>query len=400
MWQVTGTTEGVAALYEQSGKIAAESIENMRTVASLGLERLFVKHYTDALKPPLAASTRKAHIVGLCMGLSEAITFFTFAAVFGYGSTLMKSKEVDFEAVMKVFGGIIFAGMIVGEAVSYLGDYSKATLAAGKILKLIYYTPPIDAYSKEGLKDFNVEGTLQFKNVKFNYPTRPELPVLQGLTFEAARGQTIALVGQSGCGKSTTIQLTERFYDSMAGSMYLDNQDASEINVAYLRQQIGLVSQEPMLFDTTVAENIMYGDLSRTVSEEEVIAAAKSANIHDFINSLPEKYGTRVGEKGTQMSGGQKQRIAIARALVRNPKILLLDEATSALDTESEKIVQEALDKARQGRTCLVIAHRLSTIHTADLICVIDEGRVAEQGTHQELMARKGQYYALNTKTE
>jgi len=288
----------------------------------------------------------------------------------------------------------------VGEAVSYLGDYSKATLAAGKILKLIYYTPPIDAYSKEGLKDFNVEGTLQFKNVKFNYPTRPELPVLQGLTFEAARGQTIALVGQSGCGKSTTIQLTERFYDSMAGSMYLDNQDASEINVAYLRQQIGLVSQEPMLFDTTVAENIMYGDLSRTVSEEEVIAAAKSANIHDFINSLPEKYGTRVGEKGTQMSGGQKQRIAIARALVRNPKILLLDEATSALDTESEKIVQEALDKARQGRTCLVIAHRLSTIHTADLICVIDEGRVAEQGTHQELMARKGQYYALNTKTE
>ncbi|XP_063679336.1 ATP-dependent translocase ABCB1-like isoform X1 [Bolinopsis microptera] len=397
MWQVTGTTKGVAKLYEASGKTAAESIENIRTVASLGIENLFYKHYCQALRAPRRETTRKAHVVGLCMGLSEAATYFTFAAVFGYGSVLIADGLTSFEDVVKVFSAIIFSGMIVGEAMSYLGDYTKATVSAAKIFKLIYNVPAIDANSSDGLKEFAVEGKLKFSDVVFNYPTRLNHPVLQGLSLEALRGQTVALVGQSGCGKSTTIQLTERFYDSLGGSVFLDDKELKQINVSYLRKQIGLVSQEPILFDTSIAENIMYGDLDRQISESEIIEVAKSANIHEFVDNLPEKYQTRVGEKGGQLSGGQKQRIAIARALIRNPKILLLDEATSALDTESEKIVQEALDKARKGRTCLVIAHRLSTIHTADMICVIDEGKVAEQGTHQELMFRRGMYYALNS---
>ncbi|KAL5267318.1 hypothetical protein ACHWQZ_G004385 [Mnemiopsis leidyi] len=397
MQQVTGTTKGVAKLYEASGKTAAESIENIRTVASLGLENLFYRQYCQALKAPRSATTRQAHISGLSMGLSEAFTYFTFAAVFGYGAVLIKDGDATFEEVLEVFSAIIFSAMIVGEAMSYLGDYTKATVSAAKIFKLIYESPAIDAYSDGGEKEFAVEGNVKFTDVVFNYPTRPDHPVLQGLNMEAVRGQTVALVGQSGCGKSTAIQLTERFYDCMSGHVLLDGRDFKDINVAYLRKQIGLVSQEPILFDTSIAENIMYGDLSRKISESEIIEAAKSANIHDFIDGLPKKYKTRVGEKGTQLSGGQKQRIAIARALIRNPKILLLDEATSALDTESEKIVQEALDKARKGRTCLVIAHRLSTIHNADKICVIENGKVSEVGTHHELLAKRGLYYTLNT---
>lgn len=233
------------------------------------------------------------------------------------------------------------------------------------------------------------------KDVAFNYPNRPSVKILQGLNLKVEKGQTLALVGSSGCGKSTVIQLLERFYDPLNGEMLFDGKNIKELNIKWLRAQIGIVSQEPILFDCTIGENIAYGDNSRHVSHEEIVNAAKEANIHSFIDSLPDKYNTRVGDKGTQLSGGQKQRIAIARALVRQPQILLLDEATSALDTESEKIVQEALDKAREGRTCIVIAHRLSTIQNADKIAVIQNGKVVEQGTHQQLLALKGVYYSL-----
>jgi len=210
------------------------------------------------------------------------------------------------------------------------------------------------------------------------------------------RGQTFSLVGSSGCGKSTTVQLLERFYDTMGGQVLTDGSNVRQLNVSWMRAQIRLVSQEPVLFDCSLRENIAYGDNSREVSMEEVIEAARQANIHSFIQSLPDGYDTTAGDRGAQLSGGQKQRVAIARALLRNPKILLLDEATSALDTESEKIVQEALDRAQLGRTSIVIAHRLSTIQNANCIVVFNNGRVAERGTHSELMALKGLYYKLN----
>jgi len=192
------------------------------------------------------------------------------------------------------------------------------------------------------------------------------------------------------------LSLLERFYDTSRGQIFLDENNTRNLNIRSMRHQIGLVSQEPTLFDCSIRDNITYGvEQGAEVTHAQVVQATQRANIHDFILSLPQGYDTRVGEKGTQLSGGQKQRIAIARALIRNPTILLLDEATSALDTESEKVVQAALDAARQGRTCLVVAHRLSTVQNANVVVVINEGKVAEQGTHAELLQKKGIYYAL-----
>ena len=208
-------------------------------------------------------------------------------------------------------------------------------------------------------------------------------------------GKTVALVGPSGCGKSTTMQLMQRFYDVAAGQVLISGKDVRNLNLKWLRANIGIVSQEPVLFDTTIAENIRYGREGATIADIE--AACRKANAYHFIKELPDGFNTHVGERGTQLSGGQKQRIAIARALVRDPKLLLLDEATSALDTGSEKIVQKALDRAREGRTTIVIAHRLSTIQTADLIVSVDDGKVVEIGTHNELMDKEGLYHELVT---
>ena len=219
-----------------------------------------------------------------------------------------------------------------------------------------------------------------------------------GYSLEIAAGTTVALVGSSGSGKSTAIQLVERFYDPDSGVVTLDGVDLRQLNVRWLRQQIGLVGQEPVLFSGTIAENIAYGKPGST--REDVEAAAKMANAFDFIQEFPSKFETDVGEKGGQLSGGQKQRIAIARAMIKNPAVLLLDEATSALDSESERIVQGALDDllAKYKRTTIVIAHRLSTIRNADKIAVVDKGKIVEEGTHDELMAigEEGRYYKLN----
>ncbi|CAF4985049.1 unnamed protein product, partial [Rotaria socialis] len=223
-----------------------------------------------------------------------------------------------------------------------------------------------------------------FSNVHFSYPSRPDVSILNGLSFMAQRGETTALVGSSGCGKSTCVQLLQRFYDPTEGSVELDgtveidDTPVNRYNIGWLRERIGVVSQEPILFQTTIRENIRFGKTNAT--QEEIEQAAKMANAHDFIKDLPQKYETLVGERGAQLSGGQKQRIAIARALIRNPRILLLDEATSALDRESERIVQDALDRASQGRTTIVIAHRLSTIVNASKIIVLNAGSVVEEG--------------------
>ncbi|XP_060595692.1 ATP-dependent translocase ABCB1-like [Ruditapes philippinarum] len=383
---------------ESAGKIAIESIENIRTVASLTREEMFNKMFSDELETPYNDALRKAHVIGLSFSFSQGIIFIAYAAAFWLGAYLIKQAELDYVDVFKAFSAVVFGGMAIGQASSFAPDAAKAQSSAEAIFKLLDRKPEMDTEDEGGEKpkEGQYTGQVKFTNIKFIYPTRPDTVVLNNFDLDVAPGQTVALVGSSGCGKSTTVQLTERFYDPEEGIVHMDKYNIKDLNLQWLRSQIGIVSQEPVLFDRSIGENIAYGDNTRKVEMQEVIQAARNANIHDFISSLPEGYDTSVGEKGAQLSGGQKQRVAIARALVRNPKILLLDEATSALDTESEKIVQEALDKAREGRTSIVIAHRLSTIQNADKICVIRHGVVTETGTHSELMKQQGFYYKLN----
>ncbi|MBN3283765.1 MDR1 protein, partial [Polyodon spathula] len=395
MKSIAGHASKDQSALELSGKISTETVENIRTVVALTREDVFLGMYKESLEGPYRVSLSKAPLYGLTYSFAQAISFFVNAAIFRFGAWLIAHCLTEYENVFVVFSSIVFAAMNIGQTSSFAPDYAKAKMSAQRIFMLLVDKPTIDIYSEEGEMPSEFEGNIEFRNIRFAYPTRQTAQVLQGLNVTAGKGQTLALVGGSGCGKSTLVQLLERFYDPATGQVLADGKDTKSLNLAWLRSQMGLVSQEPILFDCSIAENIQYGDNSRVVTQEEIEAAAKSANIHDFIQNLPEKYSTNVGDKGAQLSGGQKQRIAIARALIRKPKVLLLDEATSALDTESEKIVQQALDEARQGRTCIVIAHRLSTIRNADKIAVIQDGQIVEQGTHSQLIAKEGAYYAL-----
>ncbi|KXS09008.1 putative P-glyco protein 5, partial [Gonapodya prolifera JEL478] len=272
-----------------------------------------------------------------------------------------------------------------------------ARIAAGAIFSIIHRIPAIDSTGDQGKRITSATETpVQLDEVRFSYPFRNSNQVLKGVSIDALRGQTIALVGPSGSGKSSIISLIERFYDVSSGSIKVHGTDVRDLNTANLRHQMSLVEQEPILFDGTIAENIAWGLAGPTVVTEEMIkTAAKLANAENFVGGLEQGYETQVGEGGALLSGGQKQRIAIARALIRDPRILLLDEATSALDSESEKVVQSALDGASKGRTTIVIAHRLSSIQSADRIFVVQGGQVQETGSHAQLMEKKGLYYEL-----
>ena len=275
------------------------------------------------------------------------------------------------KSLLTCFFSVLIGGFQIGQAAPYVEALMIAKTVAGPIYKIIDRVSLIDSSSTAGIKPTKVRGDISFKEIFFNYPSRPDVKILRGLSLDISSGKTIALVGSSGCGKSTCIQLVQRFYDPDHGKVTLDGVDLKELNVGWLRENIGIVSQEPVLFDCSIKENVLFGKPSAT--DQEIEEACRNANALDFIRKLPQKFDTMVGERGAQLSGGQKQRIAIARALVKNPQILLLDEATSALDNESESIVQAALDKARNGRTTIVVAHRLSTVRTADLIVAFNE---------------------------
>jgi len=283
--------------------------------------------------------------------------------------------------------------LAMGQASALSGSIPKGKVAASGIFRLIDSDSEVDSSSTDGKKLTDVKGEIEFRDVKFHYPTRPDVTVFEHFNLKVNAGKVLAIVGPSGAGKSSVVSLLERFYVTDAGNISLDGTDVKDLNIKFLRTQLGLVSQEPVLFSGTIEDNIAYGKEGAT--HEEIVAAAKAANAHNFVSEFPDQYKTQVGERGAQLSGGQKQRIAIARAIVKNPKVLLLDEATSALDAESEKVVQQALDSVMKGRTTIVIAHRLSTVKNADAIAVISGGKIAEMGTHEELLKKEGVYASL-----
>ncbi|TBU45834.1 P-loop containing nucleoside triphosphate hydrolase protein [Dichomitus squalens] len=381
--------------HEASAQIACEAAGAIRTVASLTREDDCCRLYSESLEEPLRRSNRTAIYSNGIFSLSQSMAFFVIALVFWYGSNLV----ADFKrSTFQFFVGLMsttFSAIQAGNVFSFVPDISSAKSAGSDVIRLLDSRPEIDAESTEGDVPKNVQGRIRFENVHFRYPTRPGVRVLRDLNLTVEPGTYAALVGASGCGKSTTIQLIERFYDPLAGAVYLDEQPITKYNVSEYRKNIALVSQEPTLYAGTVRFNILLGATKprEEVTQEELEEACRNANILEFIKSLPDGFDTQVGGKGSQLSGGQKQRIAIARALLRNPKVLLLDEATSALDSTSEKVVQEALDQAAKGRTTIAIAHRLSTIQNADIIYFIKDGAVSESGTHDELLALKGGYY-------
>ncbi|KAG2001834.1 ATP-binding cassette transporter [Coprinopsis cinerea AmutBmut pab1-1] len=360
--------------HEESAQLACEAAGSIRTVAALTREDDCLRLYSESLEKPLRKSNRTSIWSQGLYSISQCTVFFVIALVFWFGSRQVASGQAS---TFQFFVGLMGAG--------------------SDIIKLLDSIPDIDAESEAGKKvnPENVKGHLRFENVHFRYPTRPGVRVLRDFSFEVQPGTYIALVGASGSGKSTVIQLIERFYDPLAGEIYLDGEKITDLNVQEYRKQIALVSQEPTLYAGTVRFNILLGAIKpeSEVTQEEIEQACRDANILDFIKSLPQGFDTEVGGKGSQLSGGQKQRIAIARALLRNPKVLLLDEATSALDSNSEKVVQAALDQASRGRTTIAIAHRLSTIQNADCIYFVKEGRVSESGTHDQLIAKRGDYY-------
>ncbi|KAH8702585.1 ABC multidrug transporter Mdr1 [Talaromyces proteolyticus] len=381
--------------YEASASYACEATSAIRTVASLTREEDVLRIYHGQL----AAQARKSLVSVLRSSLlyaaSQGVSFFCMALGFWYGGELLGKHQYTLFQFFVCFSEVIFGAQSAGTVFSFAPDMGKAKNAASEFKKLFDRIPAIDVWSQDGEKLDHAEGTIEFRDVHFRYPTRPEQPVLRGLDLTVKPGQYVALVGASGCGKSTTIALLERFYDPLSGGVYIDGKDISSLNVNSYRSHLALVSQEPTLYQGTIRDNILLGTNEIDVSEEAIIGACKNANIYDFILSLPDGFDTVVGSKGGMLSGGQKQRVAIARALLRDPKILLLDEATSALDSESEKVVQAALDAAARGRTTIAVAHRLSTIQKADIIYVFDQGKIVESGNHQDLLRNKGRYYEL-----
>ncbi|XP_059632043.1 ABC transporter B family member 11-like [Cornus florida] len=388
-----GFSANAKKTYEDASQIASDAVGSIRTVASFCAEEKVMQLYQKKCEGPMKAGERQGLISGAGFGLSYFFLFCVYATSFYAGARLVQDGKTTFSNVFQVFFGLSMSAVGVSQSGSLALDLSKAKSAVASIFTILDQKSKIDASVDSGTTLENVKGEINFHQVSFKYPTRPDIQIFRDLCLAIHSGKTVALVGESGSGKSTVISLLQRFYDPESGQITLDGVEIQKLKLKWLRQQMGLVSQEPVLFNETVRANIAFGK-EGDATEAEILAAAESANAHKFISALQEGYDTAVGERGIQLSGGQKQRVAIARAMVKDPKILLLDEATSALDAESEKVVQNALDRVMMGRTTVVVAHRLSTIRGADLIAVVKNGVIAEKGKHESLMNIKDGIYA------
>jgi subfamily B ATP-binding cassette protein MsbA len=382
----TGLQDDIAA----STIVAEEALQGIRIVKSFGRERHETERYDSAVNKAYRASIRMALSHSLFGSTMMFLGFATIAAIVRYGGGEVIAGRLTLTMISGfLMYGVVMAGSLAGLAGLY-GQFRAAIGGVQRIFEILDLRPTVsDAPDADELQ--TVEGRIEFDGVTFQY--EKNVPVLRGITLDIRAGEILALVGPSGAGKSTLFNLIPRFYDPTRGSVRIDGRDLRSVTQASVREQMAIVPQETMLFGGTIRENILYGRLDAT--EEEMIEASRAANAHGFITDFPSGYETVVGERGTKLSGGQRQRIAIARALLKDPRILLLDEATSSLDNDSEGLVQEALHRLMEGRTTVIIAHRLSTIKVAHRIAVVDGGRIVELGSHEELMDVGGLYAHL-----
>ncbi|CAO2818228.1 unnamed protein product [Amaranthus hypochondriacus] len=379
--------------YEEASQVANDAVGSVRTVASFCAEEKVMQLYDQKCEAPKEAGMKQGLISGAGFGVSFALLFCVYAVSFYAGAQLVAHGKTTFTEVFRVFFALTMAAIGISQSSSFAPDSSKAKSATASVFSILDRKSKIDPSDESGTTLDNVKGEIELRHVSFTYPTRPDIQIFRDLSLTIHSGKTVALVGESGSGKSTVISLLQRFYDPASGYITLDGIEIQKFQLKWLRQQMGLVSQEPVLFNDTIRANIAYGK-GGNATEAEIIAAAELANAHKFICGLQQGYDTVVGERGVQLSGGQKQRVAIARAIVKNPRILLLDEATSALDAESERVVQDALDRVIVNRTTVVVAHRLSTIKNADVIAVVKNGVIAEKGRHETLIRIKDGVYA------
>ncbi|KAJ7542537.1 hypothetical protein O6H91_10G110600 [Diphasiastrum complanatum] len=387
-----GFGANLSKAYARATRVAGEAVSNIRTVAAFCAEKKVLDLFSRELKEPIKNSFFQGQLAGLGYGISQFFLYSSYGLALWYASTLIKKGETSFGHVIKSFILLIFTAFGVAETLALAPDIIKGSQAVGSVFEILDRHTEIQPDDSEAEEISQVKGDIEFKHINFRYPSRPDVVIFSDLSFRLRAGRSMALVGASGSGKSSIIALIARFYDPISGKVIVDGTDIRKFNLRSLRQHIGLVQQEPALFATTIYENIGYGKPAAT--ESEITQAAKAANAHSFISALPTGYQTEVGERGIQLSGGQKQRIAIARAILKDPSILLLDEATSALDAQSEKIVQDALERLMKRRTTVLVAHRLSTVRNANIIAVLKDGQIIEQGSHEELIGRANSAYA------
>jgi len=389
--------------YARAGAISEEALNAIRTIASLGGEEKESKRYDSVLQENKGPITKYSVICGCAIGLLFFAMYSIYALGFFIGSIFIDHNVYNPASdgpynvgnVLTVFFAIMMASFTPARATPSIRAFGIAKVNGARAFKIIDRQSQISITDPKGLKPNKIEGNINFRNVTFAYPLKPDRIILNGITFDIRKNEKTAFVGESGCGKTTCMQLIERFYDigDNNGSITLDGNELKSLNLKWMRENIGYVGQEPVLFATSIKENMMMAKEDAT--DEELWEALKKANAYDFVQSLPDRLNTFVGSSGAQLSGGQKQRLAIARAILKNPTILLLDEATSALDRKNEMEIQKTLDDISQGRTTIVIAHRLSTVMNADHIIVLEQGKVVEEGRHEELVAKKGKYYSL-----
>lgn len=371
--------------------VAEESLAGIRTVRVFAAEPIERDRYDEANDRGLALAIRRVDIGAYFVAVVSFAALGAGTLVLWYGGRLVITNELSVGSLTSFLVYTLLVATSVGALSDLWIQLARATGSAERIFEILDRTPEMAL--EGGLRPACARGEVCFESVRFRYPARPDVEVLRGIDITLSPGETVAVVGASGAGKSTMAALLSRLYDPTEGRVTLDGVDLRELDPQWLHRVVGIVPQEPILFSTSIAENVRYGRPDAT--DAQVHEACRAAHAHEIVARLPEGYATRVGERGIALSGGQRQRVAIARALLQDPRVLVLDEATSALDAESEHLVQEALERLARGRTVLVIAHRLSTVIGADRVVVLDEGKVAEVGDHRSLMARGGLYKRL-----